>query len=69
MDDKTKEKETELPKPKISYETLWKIIIRPERLIYELKDLMWEYLVGKNVELDLKHQYNIYLKKKKREYR
>ena len=39
MDDKTKEKETELPKPKISYETLWKIIIRPERLIYELKDL------------------------------
>lgn len=35
---------------------------------YELKDLMWEYLVGKNVECDLKHQYGIYLRKKKREF-
>lgn len=25
-----------------------------------LKDLMWEYLVGKNVELELLHQYRIY---------
>ena len=35
MEDKTKENE----KPKISYETLWKLIIRPERDKYELKDL------------------------------
>ncbi len=36
---------------------------------YELKDLMWEYLVGKNVECDLIHQYKIYMEKKMRMYR
>jgi len=36
---------------------------------YELKDLMWQYLVGKNVELPLKHEYNIYMGKKKRMYK
>lgn len=25
-----------------------------------LKDLMWEYLVGKDVELELSHQYRLY---------
>ena len=36
---KEKEKEKEPEKPKISYETLWKLIIRPERDKYQLKDL------------------------------
>ena len=35
MEDKTKENE----KPKISYETLWKSVIRPTRDIYKIKDL------------------------------
>ena len=35
MEDKTKENE----KPKISYETLWKSVIRPSRDIYDIKNL------------------------------
>lgn len=30
-----------------------------------LKDLMWEYLVGKNVECELAHQYRLYCGDKK----
>lgn len=30
---------------------------------YELKDLMWEYLVGKNIGLELAHQYRLYKQK------
>ena len=33
---------------------------------YELKDLMWEYLVGKDVELDLNHHYRLFEDKRKR---
>ena len=33
---------------------------------YELKDLMWLYLCGENVELDLHHEYRKYIEKKKR---
>ncbi len=32
-----------------------------------LKDLMWEFLVGKDVELELVHQYRLYCGDKKKQ--
>jgi hypothetical protein len=31
---------------------------------FELKDLMWMYTIGENVEIDLLHQYRIFCKKR-----
>ena len=45
---KEKEKENELEKPQLSYENLWKVIIRPSRDNYTLKELGPPSFVLKN---------------------